>query len=428
MKAALTPCILLALPLLAWAGEGPPPVRPCGPLTLADAVERAIAASPDIRAASQNVRVRDALSVQAGARPNPEIQAEVENVGGSGSRQGFEETETTLRLAQRIELGGKRAARLQTAHSERSLAGWDYEVARLGVALSATKSFVATLAAQERLAVATWAERLAREAAAAVSASVDAGASAPVDAARARIAATRAGVEREQAERALDGARALLASSWGGQRPCFARVEGDLQAGPLPVEADLRAALDRNPALARFGDERDARLAAVSLERARRVPDLTVGAGGRHFSDNGDNALVFQVSMPLPVFDRNAGGIAAANERLVQLRDEADAARRAARLAFTEAYLRLAEAHGTALALERRVLPDARRALEQTLAVYRAGAVRSLDVFEARRALVDVERERIDALERYHLAAADIRQLTAEPVPSTPVETQGGVR
>ena len=64
----------------------------------------------------------EALSLQAGALPNPELRAEVENVGGSGSRQGFEETETTLGIAQLVELGGKRAARVRMAESERGLA------------------------------------------------------------------------------------------------------------------------------------------------------------------------------------------------------------------------------------------------------------------------------------------------------------------
>src|SRR6185436_12476862 len=124
---------VLLFQAVAWGSEPLAAPDPTGTIALSDAVARALAASADVRAAARGIRVHEALAVQAKAFPNPEISGEVENVGGSGERQGFEETESTVLLAQRIELGGKRGARVRMAEQERSLAAWDHQAARLAV-------------------------------------------------------------------------------------------------------------------------------------------------------------------------------------------------------------------------------------------------------------------------------------------------------
>ena len=63
--------------------------------------------------------------------PNPELRFQAEDFGGSGSRPGFEKTETTLSLAQLIELGGKRGRRRELARLGRALADWTWNIARV---------------------------------------------------------------------------------------------------------------------------------------------------------------------------------------------------------------------------------------------------------------------------------------------------------
>lgn len=405
--------IALAFHAPAWAEPAAPRAASTDPLTLRDALALAIAGSPELRAASRTVRVHDALTVQAAVLPNPELRGEVENVGGSGAREGFEDTESTVRVLQRIELGGKRGARRRVAEIDRDLAAWDYEAARRDVVASTTKAFVAVLAAQERRALAAELERVARETLAAVERSVAAGAAVPVEALRARVTLGRVEVEGAKAGRELDAARTQLAARWGATQVVFPRVRGDLaRLAPLPAEAALAGALAEGPDLARWTTERAARRAALALERARRIPDVTVGAGARHFSDNGDNALVVELSLPLPIFDRNRGGVVAAREQLAKGRDEADMARVDARVALSEAYERLAAARDEASSLASRVLPDARRSASGTMAAVRQGLLRPLDALEAQRALFELQGDHLRALERFHLAAADVERLT----------------
>ena len=128
--------------------------EPAGALTLEEARSRALAASPELESGASEVRAREAHARQAGLPPNPELRTDLENVGGTGDRESFEETETTVRLSQRIELGGKRGKRRRVAELGQTLAGWDLEATKLAVVANATKAFVHALAAEARLRLA----------------------------------------------------------------------------------------------------------------------------------------------------------------------------------------------------------------------------------------------------------------------------------
>jgi cobalt-zinc-cadmium efflux system outer membrane protein len=80
------------------------------------------------------VRSGDARIRQAGLRPNPELTVDLENFLGSDPSRKFETLETTLSISQLMELGGKRAARIRLASSEKEVSIWDYEAKRADVA------------------------------------------------------------------------------------------------------------------------------------------------------------------------------------------------------------------------------------------------------------------------------------------------------
>jgi cobalt-zinc-cadmium efflux system outer membrane protein len=417
-----TSCVALAaaLALTCPASATDPDGRlaePTGPLPLAAVMPLVLQGSPGLASFAWEVRARDAHAVQEGRPPNPALRAEVENVGGSGRRQDFEDTETTISLAQLIELGGKRQKRRRLAELGAALAGWDYETKRAQVLADATRAFVRTLAAQQRLALAAELEELASRTLRGTTAQVDAGAATPVEATRADVARGKAGLGRIHAEEELAAARTALAATWGGERATFARAVGDLDAiaAPPPVD-ELARRLAMAPDLARWPTELEEKDAALALARAARVPDVTVGAGGRHFSDTGDNAIVFELSVPLPVFDRNDGGIAEAGHRAAKAGAEWSATRVGLQADLSAAAARASAAHRQAVRMREHVLPLARRSLDGAHAAYGTGALRAVDVLDAQRTLSELRAEYVDVLERYHLAVIDVERLTAMPL------------
>src|SRR5690554_6552232 len=122
---------------------------PDGTLTLREALAEALLQNPRLQAYAWEVRAREAATLQAGLRPNPEIGAEIEEFAGTGALSGLGAAQITGGLSQRIELGGDRRARRSVAAGERDLAGWDYEAVRLDVFTETAQAFTGVLAAQE---------------------------------------------------------------------------------------------------------------------------------------------------------------------------------------------------------------------------------------------------------------------------------------
>lgn len=252
-------------------------------LTLRDALLRALRESPLLPASALELRAREAETLQAGLLPNPSLTTEVEDFGGGGgARNGFDASQTTVSLAQLIELGGKRAARVRLADADADLARWDFESLRMDVLSGVAKAFLATLAAQEKLLLTEELRRIARSSVATVTRTVESGAVSPVEEGRARVLLSQVEIEREQRARDLAQTRLALAASWGSAEPAFGDVAGRFDTVREPEAlAQLWGAVERNPDLARWTSEIEQRAATLSLAEARSVPDLTVSAGGR---------------------------------------------------------------------------------------------------------------------------------------------------
>ncbi|OYX16258.1 MAG: hypothetical protein B7Z07_03090 [Sphingomonadales bacterium 32-67-7] len=142
---------------------------------------------------------------------------------------------------------------------------------------------------------------------------------------------------------------------------------------------------------------------------------MTVSVGARQFRGTDDTALVFGASMPLGLFDRNQGNIAAANAERTGAEARRNAALAAAirRTRDAQAALRTAEAQ---LAfLENQAEPEAIEAVRIAREGFSAGRFTLLDVLDAEQALNTVQAAMITAeLERAQAVAALTRASETE--------------
>lgn len=395
-------------------------VEPIGTLTLPKALSLALARNPRLASFAWNIRVAEADMMQAGSIPNPEIEAAIEEFGGSDTRRGFEGAETTLALSQLIELGGKRTKRLRVATLGRDLSRWDYEAARLDVLTDTLNAFAAVLSAQRQLALAQESQELAQQVLATVAARVQAGKVSPLEESRAGVALSRGRIALERAERELAAARRRLAAMWGSEEAAFAQAEGPYERiTQIPPLEALLADIERNPDLARWVTEMERRRAALELEKARRIPDPVVSAGVTRFEETDDNAVLLSLSIPLPVFGLNPGRVAAARAALMQGLEERRAAEMGVRSALAETYASLAAAHAEVRTLQNDILPSAERTYAAIREGYRAGKFGFLDVLDAQRTLFEARQDYVDALATYHSALAGTERLVGRPVAMT---------
>lgn len=401
------------------APEAPGEPRPRGDLPLARALAAALEGSPVLGATALEIRRREALALQAGLLPNPVLEVSAEDFVGDSQKKSLGYQQTTVSLAQLVELGGKRGARKWLALRDRDVAARDFEVTRVAVLTDATKAFLLVLAIQERRALLEELEGLAAESVRSVAATVRAGAVSAVEEDRALVNLERVRLERARVANDLASARALLAATWGQSEATFDAVTGDLWSVPsIPDWVDLAAVVSDAPEISRWNAEIERREAALSLERANRIPDLEVSIAGRHHPLGDAGGVVAGFSIPLQLFDRNQGNVLAAQQELARARAEGRRLDVSTRTLLAARHQALVIAHREVETLRDQIIPRAERVFAQTRVGYARGLFRYVEVLDAQRTLFEARREILAALLALHVTATDLERLTGHPLAS----------
>jgi cobalt-zinc-cadmium efflux system outer membrane protein len=385
--------------------------EPTGTLVLPQALALALTQNTELAAFSWETRAREAATLQAKFFPNPTFGANAANFGNQVIR-GFDGDVVTFELSQLIELGGKRAARTEAAALTKELADWDYETKRIDVLTQVSQTFIEVLTAQQRLVLTQQTQDLANQMMVTTSARVQAGKVSPVEETKAKVARASVQIELMRARKELEAARKRLAATWGSTEPRFVAVAGNLDAvQSLPSLASLLQRLANNPDLARWATEITQRQALITMEKAKAVPDVTATLGASKYLMPNDYALVVGFSIPLPVFNRNQGGILEAEHRLTKAEEERRSAEVRIATALNTAYQRLDAAHAEVSALRQEILPGAQSAYDASREGYRLGKFGFLDVLDAQRVLFGAKTQNLLALSDYHKAVAEVERL-----------------
>lgn len=395
--------LLVCLPYRAYGQESP------RALSLSDVLALVKERNSLLEAARWQIRAAEGRAEQAGLFLNPELDVEVENFAGTGVAKGFGGAETTVALGQIIELGGKRGGRRDVARYQSEASRLDAEQQRLNVLAQATRLFVAGLASQERARLEDEAASLARETEAAVRRRVEAGRSPPAEALRAKVARARADVRLGRAKREVFVAYSELGSLWQGESSGIESLVGTLADLPeSPGEESLAQIVARSPRVAARECEVSAAEAALGLAGVQAVPDPTLSVGYRRMNDSNDHAMVAGLSLPLPVFDRNQGGAAAARAALEQASAELTGERTRVLAEAKATVARLDAARDEALALQKDILPTAEQALRETERGYQRGLFSLLDVLSAQQSLFELRRDFLETAAHAHELRADL--------------------
>jgi len=357
--------------------------------------------------------------LQAGLSPNPNLGVEIANFAGQNDLRGFDGAETTIALSQLIELGDKRTKRRHVAVLEKDLAAWDYQSTKLDVLAATAKAFIQVLVAQEQVSLNDELVKLAEKTAAAVGERVDAGKVSPLENTRTQVELAAAQSEANKTSRELEVARRRLAAFWGADRSEFVEVVGDLTTiTPLPPETMLQTFLARNPDLNRWESELDRNKSALALARSEAVSDLSISAGVRNFRESNTSALVVGIDLPLPLFNRNQGGIGEAQANVEKARHEQRAAKVALQTELSEMWQNLAASYVESSTLHDKILPGALEAFEATDFGYREGKLDFLQMLDAQRTLFTVKRQYLLALGNYHITRSNVERLIGAPIKS----------
>jgi cobalt-zinc-cadmium efflux system outer membrane protein len=339
----------------------------------------------NLRATAAEARIRD-----AGRRPNPTLAATEENFGGA---IGSEHLESTIELAQTLELGGDRGARKAVATGEYRLAAADAGVLRREALVLTAERFIRAWSLQVRLARLREGEELTMQAIQAATQRHQAGASPLLERTRIESQALSQAVDRKRTESELAMARRELAISWGDGRASF----DSLVADPTPSRSELSYEAIHHPELERAHASEALAEARVKAAQAARIPDITLSGGVRYLQEAHGQGFLAAVELPLPIWGNGGGNLSAAKREYEATVAEKRATAQRIDVEIANAVEGLRSASAAYDTLRLRVRPAQRQILGELLRMYRSGRLSYLDLIAEQRGLLNTDIALVDA-------------------------------
>ena len=337
-------------------------------ITLDQALARARQRAPRVLAAQD--QIREARGRLTGASVLLQENPVVETTAGPRYSATGDTTDYEVSIAQPIELGGRRAARIAGAQAE-----VDRETATSQNALrqllgDVSVAFAQGLAAQERVGIAEASSHIAGKLLQSMQRRFDAGDVPILDVNLAKTNAARVRAEFRSAQAALVSAKGEL------------RILLDMTADePFTLVGNLkdRRRYQLDSLLARAGDRPELQALAAEIREAQAQVKLgegfrwpTVAPAVSFKRDQGDRVVQGGISVTLPLFNRGQELQAVGAARTSRLQRELDASRRAMTTEIRTAYDVYATQVTAVEELERDALPGleenetlARRSFEE---------------------------------------------------------------
>jgi cobalt-zinc-cadmium efflux system outer membrane protein len=387
------------------------------PLTLEQAWQLAEQSNPALNSARANLATAEGQLADAQGLlwNNPQIAAErVRHTvpdPGLGDRT---QREWSVGLTQTLEIAGQQGYRRTAAEQELAALRESIEEARRQLRAEVEQKFVRVVSLQLRAEMETGLVDLIKNNSAVTRKRFDAGEDTKLDANLAEVELGRASNQLEIVAEQLIQARADLATLLQLPAEKLPTVKGSLAVKPeLPYTVDQLLAAAASRAQLRALDYREqAARNRLGLERAAVYPDITVGlSSAREGPGDAREKLVgLSVSIPLPLFRRNAAGIGKASSELTQAEIEKQAAARDTRARVLTLWQKLDSLRQRVRRMDQSVLQRLEENQRLSTAAYRAGEISLVQMLLATRQVLDTRREVLEAMTDFALTRSELEQ------------------
>jgi outer membrane protein, heavy metal efflux system len=353
--AALSALLAGGLPS-ATGAQQPAPAS----FTLEQAIEAARRVHPDVRAAREALAAATERERQASAYPNPTLSYGREQTSADGRTN----SQNIAAIEQRLEIGGVRSSRAEAARLRREAAGARLDAATKQLDYETTRAYALVLAADRRALLAEQANDAFAQALGVSDRRLAAGDVSGYAHRRIRLEAARYAGARAEAFLSRRAARLALAALISGAADSIASLNvvfadslpalpgalargGAMRPGAQPAEGAMpdsliTLALRSRADLRALDLEADAARSEARLTAQERVPSPALSVGFKTERAAGApeqaNGFTVGVSIPLPLWDRREGAIAAADADSRRRVAEADIVRRRVVREVAEAY------------------------------------------------------------------------------------------
>lgn len=392
------------------AQAGPSSSTSLQAITLEQAWRRAESASTAIQSAKANLDAAQGALADARALlwNNPEVRGEtisrdVPQPGTSGETY----REWAVGVQQAFETGGQQGYRREAASKELAALQSTLDETRQQVRGEVEQRFVKVLGLQERIATEDDALRMVSSAASTVTKRVAAGEDSRLDGNLAVVEAARVSNQIAALREQLIDARTELAVALQFPPGSLPEAVGDLMpAATVYTLEQLLASAAERPQLRALDLREQAARGRLDVERASVYPDVTlgIGAGREGPSSARESLVVFTVSVPLPLFRRNASGIGKATTELTQAQIDRQAASRDVPALVRSLWTKVESLRVRVKRLEEFAVARLDENQRLSAKAYAAGEIGLLQLLTVNRQLVDGRRDVLEARSELRLA------------------------
>jgi cobalt-zinc-cadmium efflux system outer membrane protein len=368
----------------------------------------ALANHPGLARAAARVQAARGQWVQEGLYPNPRIGyegAEIGNEGASGMQGGFVEQEVVL--------GGKLGLNRAMASQEVREANAQFNAEQLRVLNLVRLRFDELLIAQRALELTEELGRLGDETLQTAETLLKAQEVSLNDTLQARIEANRAKVSLANARNSHTAAWQRLAAAAAVPDMTPSRIEGSLtkMRPVIAWQSALGQLLSSSPELAAAAARVDRAGWAARRAEAEPIPNLMLETMVQRDNVSQDTVATVRAGLPLPVWNRNQGGIRRAQAELAEARSAA----RQLELELTDrlasVFERYANARQQVERFSRDILPDAKASLDLVTKAFQQGETGYLTVLTAQRTYVETNLMYLEAQRQLRSAEVAIEGL-----------------
>src|SRR3954471_4343780 len=279
------------------------------PITISDAVSIFLQQNLQLVAARYDIDTAEAEKLTARLRPNPQLNISTSDIPLTLAGPLIKEQTYDYGVSQTVELGGKRSKRIASANANAELARGVFETVVWQLTNDLKRKFYTALLAESLLKLAQENQKTFAETLQHTKELYEAGEIAGIDVKRLEVEKLKFDTDVANSQRDYEVAvRDLRVTLGGDYQTMEIDVAGTLDYRPYEFSPDeLRAnALAARPDLKAAQLSERAANASIRLQKAQRIPDLTLGAGIEQVP-LGTSTFNVGVGITLPLFDRNQG-------------------------------------------------------------------------------------------------------------------------
>ena len=379
-----------------------------GPLTLERVVSTYVERNLELQAAQYRLERTRADQIAARLRPNPGITVTAENFVVSGPTPFRRLYEVATSYSETVELGGKRKLRERVADLTVSAAEAQFaDAMRRGVAAVKRLYYDAVLA-RYSVEVATENRQTFIQLLELNQTRFQECAIPEADLIKVRLERIKFDSALKQAELNLRQAIIRLLERVGDSNFARQDVAGDMNFTPAnpSLESLRQQALAERPDVQAAMREVDAAEERVALEGARARPDLTPFVGYKRVAS--DNSVLFGITVPLRIRDRNQAGIARAETDVKTVRTQLQLVQNRTLAEVETAYEAFQTAREQVQTFRNEMLEQADESRTIALAAYEEGGTDLLPLLEAQRTRAEVRQQYFRTLFEYRSSLIDL--------------------